>query len=111
MKRQYDWRSGVAFLGGMLMLVACAAKQGPIVQMELSKVFVINALKGPRPSFRTSLDSAKASGVNTIVVKIENASEQPRLDLVELEVKEILMRHGFTEEQYSIVRCPQACPP
>jgi len=77
-------------------------------------VLKVDARNGPTPSQRDSVIQAKQSGVKTIVVKLENVSavgDKELVDLVELEVKELLKKYGFTEEQYSIVRCPQACPP
>lgn len=116
MIQQSRWRSCLILLSFILFSGACAHKQGgdTVAPRPSNMVLKINAGNGPMPSHRESVIQAKKLGVKTIVVKLENVSgidDRELLELVELEVKELLKKYGFTEEQYSIVRCPQACPP
>ncbi|MBX3331907.1 MAG: hypothetical protein KF722_15990 [Nitrospira sp.] len=115
MIQQSCWRSGLILLSCMLFGGACASKQGNTVSPVRSDMILkIDARNGPTPSHRDSVIQAKQSGVKTIVVKLENVSgvdDHELLELVELEVKELLKKYGFTQEQYSLVKCPQACAP
>lgn len=115
MIQQSLWRLGLILLSCLVFGGACASKQANTVTPNRSvMVLKVDARNGPTPSQRDSVIQAKQSGVKTIVVKLENVSavgDKELVDLVELEVKELLKKYGFTEEQYSIVRCPQACPP
>ena len=115
MIQQPCWRSGLILLGCCLLFGgACAHKQGgdTLSPRPSNMVLKIDARNGPTPSQRDSVFQAKQSGVKAIAVKLENVSavgDKESVDLVELEVKEILKKYGFTEEQYSLVKCPEAC--
>ncbi len=114
MIQQSRWRSGLILLSCILFGGACAHKQGSdtVSPKPSHMVLKIDARNGPTPSQRDSIIQAKHSGVKTIAVKLENVSavgDKELLELVELEVKELLKKYGFTQEQYSLVKCPEAC--
>jgi len=115
MIQQSSWRSALILLCCLVFSGACAGKQSNTVSPNRSDmVLKVDARNGPTPSQRDSVIQAKQSGVKTVAVKLENVSavgDKELVELVELEVKELLKKYGFSEEQYSLVKCPQACSP
>ena len=115
MIQQSLWRLGLILLSCLVFGGACASKQGNTVTPNRSvMVLKVDARNGPTPFQRDSVIQAKRSEVKTVVIELEHVSavdDRELLALVELEIKELLKKYGFTEEQHSLVRCPQVCSP
>src|ERR1700688_4134392 len=70
-------------------------------------VLVVSAVDGPMPQTREHILLARQVGVPRIVVflnKCDVVDDPELLDLVELEVRELLSKHGFDGENAPIVR-------
>jgi elongation factor Tu len=70
-------------------------------------ILVVSALDGAMPQTREHVLLARRVGVRHLVVALNKADavEDPELlDLVELELRDLLARHGFASDQVPIVR-------
>lgn len=70
-------------------------------------ILVVSAQDGPMPQTREHIVLAGKKGVKKIVVyinKVDLADDVELLDLVELETRELLTRHGFNGKEISVIR-------
>ncbi len=86
------------------MIVGARAMDGAIL--------VVSASDGPQPQTREHILLAHQIGVPAIVVflnKVDEVSDPQRLELVELELRELLSNYGYPGDEIPIVRGSALC--
>ena len=77
-------------------------------------MIVVNAPDGPTMRTEEDVRSAQRDGLASITVMLENVGQiqdEDLLQLIELEIMDMLMAHGFRKDGIAIERCPKSCRP